>query len=54
MSENIYDILAKFPKDLPSSVKEVDPLYESVDSSNGLSESVRNLEEKFYKYKRCQ
>ena len=51
MSENIYDILAKFPKDLPSSVKEVEPLYESVDPQNGLLESVRNLEEKFYKYK---
>ena len=51
MSENIYDILAKFPKDLPSSIKEIEPLYESVDPSDGLSESVRNLEEKFYKYK---
>ena len=51
MSENIYDILAKFPKDMPTSSMEPEPLYENVDPRNDLLEDVRKLEEKFYKYK---
>ena len=51
MSENIYDILAKFPKDISLSSMESEPLYENVDPRNDLLEDVRKLEEKFYKYK---
>jgi hypothetical protein len=51
MGENIYDILAKFPKDMPTSSMESEPLYENVDPRNDLLEDVRKLEEKFYKYK---
>jgi len=51
MTENIYDILAKFPKDMSTSSMEAEPLYENVDPRNDLLEDVRKLEEKFYKYK---
>ena len=51
MSENIYDILAKFPKDISLSSMESEPLYENVDPRNDLLEDVRKLEEKFEKYK---
>jgi hypothetical protein len=51
MGENIYDILAKFPKNIPASSMEPDLLYENVDPRNDLLEDVRKLEEKFYKYK---
>jgi hypothetical protein len=50
MSENIYDILAKFPKDISSGSKEVEPTYENVDPQDDLLESVRVLEEKYSKY----
>jgi len=51
MSENIYDILAKFPKDAPAIPQEPEPIYESIDPRDELLEDVRKLEEKFYKYK---
>jgi hypothetical protein len=50
MSENIYDILAKFPKDVQTSPKEVEPLYESVDPQFELVESVNRLEELYNKF----
>ena len=51
MSENIYDILAKFPKDVPSIPEESEPIYESVDPNFELNEAVSRLTEKFDRYK---
>lgn len=51
MSENIYDILAKLPKDEHISSKEVEELVESVDPHDFVLDEARKLEEKFYKYK---
>ena len=50
MSNNIYDILSKLPKDNLVSVVEAEPIYESIDSQDNLSETVLCLEEKFKKF----
>jgi hypothetical protein len=50
MSNNIYDILSKLPKDNLVSVVEAEPIYESIDSQDNLSGTVLCLEEKFKKF----
>jgi hypothetical protein len=50
MSNNIYDILSKLPKDNLVSVVEAEPIYESIDSQDNLSGTILCLEEKFNKF----
>jgi len=50
MSNNIYDILSKLPKDNLVSVVEAEPIYESIDPQDNLSGTVLCLEEKFKKF----
>jgi hypothetical protein len=50
MSNNIYDILSKLPKDNLVSVVEAEPIYESIDPQDNLSVTILCLEEKFNKF----
>jgi hypothetical protein len=51
MSNNIYDILNKLPKDNPVSAMAAEPIYESVDPRGDIMEAVNTLEAKFSKFK---
>lgn len=50
MSNNIYDILGKLPKDNPTvDIEESGTLYENVDPRGDILEAIQKLEEKYYK-----
>ena len=50
MSNNIYDILNKLPKDNLVSVVEAEPIYESIEPLDNLSGTIVFLEEKYKKF----
>ena len=51
MSNNIYDILNKLPKDTIVSESQVSPIYENVDPLDSVTESVTAMEAKFQVFK---
>ena len=51
MSNNIYDILNKLPKDNPVSAVAAEPIYESVDPRGDILEAVKTLEARYEQQK---